>query len=98
VASSKRDRAGSSRVGVAHHGERPIFGSMLGLGRTAGGTGGAEFGCRLSPANRVHGHPEPLIPSKATFGRFRVVVRIVDVDMSSEIALPATLEPAGMVY
>jgi hypothetical protein len=36
VASSKRVRAGSSRMGVAHHGQRPIFGSMLGLGRTSG--------------------------------------------------------------
>jgi hypothetical protein len=33
---------------------------MLGLGR--GRTSGAEFGCRLSPAGRMHRHPESLIP------------------------------------
>jgi hypothetical protein len=44
VASSKRDRARSNRVGVAHHGQRPIFRSMLGLGRTAGNRNGKR--CR----------------------------------------------------
>jgi hypothetical protein len=68
VASGKRDRAGSSRLGVTHHGQRPIFGSMLGLGRTAARTGGAESGCRLSPARRVHRHPEPLSPSEDAIG------------------------------
>jgi hypothetical protein len=32
VAPSKRDGAGSSRMGIAHHGERSIFRSVLGLG------------------------------------------------------------------
>ena len=34
VAPSKRDGAGSTGMGVANHGERSVFGSMLGLGRT----------------------------------------------------------------
>jgi hypothetical protein len=34
LAPGKRDGAGSSRVGVAHHGQRSVFRSMLGLGRT----------------------------------------------------------------
>jgi hypothetical protein len=34
VAPSQRDGAGSSRVGIAGHGERSVFRSMLGLGRT----------------------------------------------------------------
>jgi hypothetical protein len=36
VAPGKRYGAGSSRMGVAHHGERSVFGSMLVLGRTSG--------------------------------------------------------------
>jgi hypothetical protein len=36
VAPSKRDGSGSSHLGVAHHGERSLLGSMLGLGRTSG--------------------------------------------------------------
>ena len=35
MAPSKRDGTGSSRLGVAHHGQGSVFGSMLGLGRTA---------------------------------------------------------------
>src|SRR6266478_1177023 len=62
--SSKRDRAGSSRMGVAHYRQRPIFGPMLGLGRTAGRTDSAEFGCRSCSAGRVHRRPEPLIRSE----------------------------------
>jgi DNA polymerase-3 subunit epsilon len=36
VAPRKRDRVGSSCMGVAHHGERSVFGSMLGLGSASG--------------------------------------------------------------
>jgi hypothetical protein len=36
VAPRKRDGVGSSRMGIAHHGEESIFGSVLGLGRTFG--------------------------------------------------------------
>jgi hypothetical protein len=43
----------------------------------------------------VHRHPEPLSPSEDAIGRFRVVVRIVDVEMSPRNAFLATLEPAG---
>jgi hypothetical protein len=63
-------------MGVAHHSQRPIFGSMLGLGRTASRTGSAAFGCRLSPTGRVRRHPEPLIPFDDTIERFPVVVGI----------------------
>jgi hypothetical protein len=59
-------------MGVAHHGHRSIFGSMLGLGRTTGRTDSAEFGCRPSPTGRVHRHPEPLSPSEDAIDRFRI--------------------------
>ena len=36
MAPRKRDGAGSSRMGIAHHGERSVFRPMLGLGRTSG--------------------------------------------------------------
>jgi hypothetical protein len=36
VAPNERDGVSSSRMDVAHYRHRPIFGSMLGLGRTAG--------------------------------------------------------------
>jgi hypothetical protein len=56
-------------MGVAHHGQKSIFRSMLILGRTAGRTIAQNFGCRLSS---VHRHPEPLSQSEDAIDRFRV--------------------------
>ena len=36
MAPGKRDGSGSSRMGIADDGQRPVLRSMLGLGRTAG--------------------------------------------------------------
>ena len=36
MAPTKCDGAGSSRMGVAGHGQRAVLGSVLGLGRTSG--------------------------------------------------------------
>src|SRR6266478_3533059 len=68
-------------MGAAHYRQRPIFGPMLGLGRTTGGTDSAEFGCRPSPVGRMHRHPKSLTACEDAIGRFRDGVRIVDVEM-----------------
>jgi hypothetical protein len=66
---------------------------MLELGQTVDRSGGAEFGCRLSGAGRVHRRPEPLTPSEDAIGG--IGVRIVDVEMSSEMLSWLIRSPLG---
>jgi hypothetical protein len=66
VAPTKRDGTGSSRMGVADHGEGPVLGSMLAVG----GTSGCRDGPRCRSLRRARERPNEVGRSSGSPERY----------------------------